>query len=480
MAAWVEANKGKKLTELSSAQLEELNGIFNQLKHLTAEIKRLYDPREGLAAKSWQAQKEIGLAQMKERKQVLGAKTEKAREKYEQIHFGALDAAGYYNTLGSDTMTAQFERFRRCQNRFSENIQMFTDRLGEIVDGAIPKDEHGKNAKEVTLKLSRGTLTATPAQLMSVYLMLNQEDSRRCLFNEAGGVIIGKFTAEKPKDGKAHIAGKRTFAQSGRLVLNEADAAKITAALTDGQRKRADAISALLNNEAARLGNEVSMAMYGYKKYTTENYFPMRTADDYRAIADNPNYEMNLLGLSFTKERTGRAGKALVAEDIYDVIGRHLTNMAQYNAFAQELDNAKKMYSLRLGDGTSLKQRIIRSYGREADAFYNKLINNLSGVQMYTNNSAEALSDKLLSDYKAAAVAGNVSVVLKQPMSIFRALPEFSLAGLKKSMALEDILNLSPKQLKANTAEMLKYSGIARLKAWGSSENMTRKSFESL
>lgn len=480
MAAWVEANQGKKLTELSSAQLEELNGIFNQLKHLTAEIKRLYDPREGLAAKSWQAQKEIGLAQTKEREQVLGAKTERARGMYEQVHFGALDPSGYYNTLGSDTMTAQFERFRRCQNRFSENIQMFTDRLGEIVDGAIPKDEHGKNAKEVTLKLSRGTLTATPAQLMSIHLMLNQEDSRRCLFNEAGGVIIGKFTAEKPKDGKAHIAGKRTFAQSGRLVLNEADAAKITAALTDGQRKRADAISALLNNEAARLGNEVSMAMYGYKKYTTENYFPMRTADDYRAIADNPNYEMNLLGLSFTKERTGRAGKALVAEDIYDVIGRHLTNMAQYNAFAQELDNAKKMYSLRLGDGTSLKQRIIRSYGREADAFYNKLINNLSGVQMYTNNSAEALSDKLLSNYKAAAVAGNVSVVLKQPMSIFRALPEFSLAGLKKSMAFEDILNLSPKQLKANTAEMLKYSGIARLKAWGSSENMTRKSFESL
>lgn len=480
MSAWVEANQGKKLTELSSAQLGELNGIFNQLNHLTAEIKRLYDPREGLAAKSWQAQKEIGLAQTKERKQVLGAKTEKAREKYEQIHFGALDAAGYYNTLGSDTMTAQFERFRRCQNRFSENIQMFTDRLGEIVDGAIPKDEHGKNAKEVTLKLSRGTLTATPAQLMSIHLMLNQEDSRRCLFNEAGGVIIGKFTAEKPKDGKTHIAKKRTFAQSGRLVLNEADAAKITAALTDGQRKRADAISALLNNEAARLGNEVSMAMYGYKKYTTENYFPMRTVDDYRAISDNPNYEMNLLGLSFTKERTGRAGKALVAEDIYDVIGRHLTNMAQYNAFAQELDNAKKMYSLRLGDGTSLKQRIIRSYGREADAFYNKLINNLSGVQMYTNNSAEALSDKLLSNYKAAAVAGNVSVVLKQPMSIFRALPEFSLAGLKKSMAFEDILNLSPKQLEANTAEMLKYSGIARLKAWGSSENMTRKSFESL
>lgn len=480
MSAWVEANQGKKLTELSSAQLEELNGIFNQLNHLTAEIKRLYDPREGLAAKSWQAQKEIGLAQTKERKQVLGAKTEKAREKHEQIYFGALDPAGYYNTLGSDTMTAQFERFRQCQNRFSENIQMFTDRLGEIVDGAIPKDEHGKNAKEVTLKLSRGTLTATPAQLMSIHLMLNQEDSRRCLFNEAGGVIIGKFTAEKPKDGKTHIAKKRTFAQSGRLVLNEADAAKITAALTDGQRKRADAISALLNNEAARLGNEVSMAMYGYKKYTTENYFPMRTVDDYRAIADNPNYEMNLLGLSFTKERTGRAGKALVAEDIYDVIGRHLTNMAQYNAFAQELDNAKKMYSLRLGDGTSLKQRIIRSYGREADAFYNKLINNLSGVQMYTNNSAEALSDKLLSNYKAAAVAGNVSVVLKQPMSIFRALPEFSLAGLKKSMAFEDILNLSPKQLKANTAEMLKYSGIARLKAWGSSENMTRKSFESL
>lgn len=480
MSAWVEANKGKKLTELSSAQLEELNGIFNQLKHLTAEIKRLYDPREGLAAKSWQAQKEIGLAQTKEREQVLGAKTEKAREKYEQIHFGALDAAGYYNTLGSDTMTAQFERFRQCQNRFSENIQMFTDRLGEIVDGAIPKDEHGKNAKEVTLKLSHGTLTATPAQLMSVYLMLNQEDSRRCLFNEAGGVVIGKFTAERPKDGKLHIEKKRTFAQSGSLVLNEADAAKITAALTDGQRKRADAISALLNNEAARLGNEVSMAMYGYKKYTTENYFPMRTIKDYEAIATDPNHEMNLLGLSFTKERTGRAGKALVAEDIYDVIGRHLTNMAQYNAFAQELDNAKKMYSLRLGDGTSLKQRIIRSYGREADAFYNKLINNLSGVQMYTNNSAEALSDKLLSNYKAAAVAGNVSVVLKQPMSIFRALPEFSLAGLKKSMTLEDILNLSPKQLKANTAEMLKYSGIARLKAWGSSENMTRKSFESL
>ena len=486
MRNWVEANQGKKLTELSSAQLTELNGIFNQLTHVMAEIKRLYDPRDGLAAKSWQAQKEIGLAKNRDRKTRLWVGLDATRKLGEWIHYGVSDAYGFFNIIGSDVMDEQLRTFRKCYDKFGANIDLLSSLMADAVgkDG-IPKEWHGKKAKEITLNLSTGTLRATPAQLMTIHLLLNQEDSRRCLFDENGGLVIGKFKAKAAVQTKENRTKNwslfRTASvfneQSGKFVLNEADAAKITSALTDAQIACADKISAILNGEAARLGNEVSMAMYGYKKYTIKNYFPMMTTTDYNAIASNPNHEMNLLGLPFTNERTGRSGKPLVAEDIFDVVGRHLTNMAQYNAFAQELDNAKKMYTLRLGNGTSLKQTLIRQYGDQADKRYRNLINNMSGAEIHASQGAEAISEKLLANYKAAAVSKNLSVVLKQPMSIFRALPEFSPAGLKAWNSFKDF---SPSQVKAEMNEMLEHSGIAKLKNWGASENMTRKSFEEL
>ncbi len=486
MRNWVEANQGKKLTELSSAQLSELNGIFNQLTHVMAEIKRLYDPRDGLAAKSWQAQKEIGLAKKRDRNTRLWVGLDATRKLGEWIHYGVSDAYGFFNIIGSDVMDEQLRTFRKCYDKFGANIDLLSSLMADAVgkDG-IPKEWHGKKAKEITLNLSTGTLRATPAQLMTIHLLLNQEDSRRCLFDENGGLVIGKFKAKAAVQTKENRTKNWSLfrtasvfnAQSGKFVLNEADANKITEALTDAQIECADKISAILNGEAARLGNEVSMAMYGYKKYTIKNYFPMMTTTDYNAIASNPNHEMNLLGLPFTNERTGRSGKPLVAEDIFDVVGRHLTNMAQYNAFAQELDNAKKMYTLRLGNGTSLKQTLIRQYGDQADKRYRNLINNMSGAEIHASQGAEAISEKLLANYKAAAVSKNLSVVLKQPMSIFRALPEFSPAGLKAWNSFKDF---SPSQVKAEMNEMLEHSGIAKLKNWGASENMTRKSFEEL
>ena len=495
MSAWIEANQGKKLTELSSAQLEELNGIFNQLKHLTAEIKRLYDPREGLAAKSWQAQKEIGLAQTKERKQVMTEKGAKFRDAKENVGMGAYDANNFFNLLGSDVMNEVHDRIRVRQRKAAENVDMFVNEMADATGGEISKKWHGKDADVITLNLSRGKVKMIPSQLITAYLMLNQKDSRNCLFNDAGGAVIGKFTAKLTTQNndsknlltklKNLIRESYVFEAGEKFVMNEADEAKIISAMNEYDPKLitvADNISAILNGSAARLGNEVSMAMYGYKKFTTENYFPMRTVDDYRAIAVDPSYEVkNLLGISLAQERTHRTGKPLVIEDVFDVVGRHLTNMAQYNAFAQEIDNIRKMYTLRLGDGTSLKQRMIRAYGKGADEYFVKLLSNLSGPQVSPKNAAESVSAKLTSRYKAAAVAGNLSVVLKQPMSIFRALPEFSSAGLKEIISLkEDLTNLLPKNLDKSIQEMLKYSGIAKMKNWGSSENITKKSFEEL
>ena len=495
MRNWVEANKGKKLTELSSAQLTELNGIFNQLTHVMAEIKRLYDPRDGLAAKSWQAQKEIGLAQTKERKQVMTEKGAKYRDAKENVGMGAYDANNFFNMLGSDVMNEVHDRLRVRQRKAAENVDMFVNEMADATGGEISKKWHGKDADIITLNLSRGKVQMIPSQLITAYLMLNQKDSRNCLFDDAGGAVIGKFTAKlttQNNDSKNLLTKLKNlvresyvFESGEKFIMNEADEAKIISAMNEYDPKLitvADKISSILNGSAARLGNEVSMAMYGYKKFTTENYFPMRTTDDYRAIAVDPSYEVkNLLGISLAQERTHRSGKPLVIEDVFDVVGRHLTNMAQYNAFAQEIDNIRKMYTIRLGNGTSLKQRMIRAYGKGADEYFVKLLSNLSGPQVSSRNAAESVSAKLTSRYKAAAVAGNLSVTLKQPMSIFRALPEFTSAGLKEIISLkEDLTNLRPKNLDKSIQEMLKYSGIAKMKNWGSSENITKKSFEEL
>lgn len=495
ISEWIKKHEGESLSDMTLEELTEFNKLFRRIDALSSNIKKLYDPREGLAAKSWQAQKEIGLAQTKERKQVMTEKEAHARDVTENVGMGAYDANNFFNLLGSDVMNEVHDRVRVRQRKAAENVDMFVNEMADATGGEISKKWHGKNADVITLNLSHGKVQMIPSQLITAYLMLNQKDSRNCLFDDAGGAVIGKFTAKLTTQNndsknlltklKNAVRESYVFEAGKKFVMNEADEAKIISAMNEYDPRLitvADKISAILNGSAARLGNEVSMAMYGYKKFTTENYFPMRTTDDYRAIAVDPSYEVkNLLGISFAQERTHRAGKPLVIEDVFDVVGRHLTNMAQYNAFAQEIDNIRKMYTLRLGDGTSLKQRMIRAYGKGADEYFVKLLSNLSGPQVSPKNAAESFSAKLTSRYKAAAVAGNLSVVLKQPMSIFRALPEFSSAGLKEIISLkEDLTNLLPKNLDKSIQEMLKYSGIAKMKNWGSSENITKKSFEEL
>lgn len=495
ISEWIEKHEGESLADMTLEELTEFNKLFRRIDTLSSNIKKLYDPREGLAAKSWQAQKEIGLAQTKERKQVMTEKGAKFRDAKENVGMGAYDANNFFNMLGSDVMNEVHDGLRVRQRKATENVDMFVNEMTDATGGEISKKWHGKDADIITLNLSHGKVKMIPSQLITAYLMLNQKDSRNCLFDDAGGAVIGKFTAKlttQNNDSKNLLTKLKNlvresyvFESGEKFVMNEADEAKIISAMNEYDPKLitvADKLSSILNGSAARLGNEVSMAMYGYKKFTTENYFPMRTTDDYRAIAVDPSYEVkNLLGISLAQERTHRSGKPLVIEDVFDVVGRHLTNMAQYNAFAQEIDNIRKMYTIRLGNGTSLKQRMIRAYGKGADEYFVKLLSNLSGPQVSPRNAAESVSAKLTSRYKAAAVAGNLSVTLKQPVSIFRALPEFTSAGLKEIISLkEDLTNLRPKNLDKSVQEMLKYSGIAKMKNWGSSENITKKSFEEL
>lgn len=484
MYEWNKKNYGKPLSEMSSEQLQELNTILNITKSVMANIKRIYDPTVGLAARSDVIQNEMKMSRWNERAQRLEAVKNWFRDKGDKyLNYPAMDAYRFYNLVDSPEFTKQLDSFRHAQDKFGTNVDTFLTMMEDAVgEKGIPESWHGKKAQEVTLDLSNGKLRATPAQIMTLYLLLQQEDSRNCLLNDRGGAVIGAYTAKgevtEQKGDKVKKKNVRVFnKQNDPLVLTEADISKISGAMTPEMLECANKISKILSGKAAQLGNEVSMAMWGYKKYTTENYFPMRVFETGKPVVLDPKTEMNLLGLSLAKERTHYAGKPLIVEDIFDAVGRHLTNMAQYNAFAQVIDDARRMYTLRTGNGRSLKRLLVAQYGDKADNYYRNLLNNLSGAEITTAQGVEAFSDKLLSHYKAAAVAKNLSVVFKQPMSIFRAMPEFSSAGWKAWHSFKDA---SPTQVKAEMAEMLEHSGIAKLKNWGASENMTKKSFEEL
>lgn len=484
MYEWNKNNYGKPLSEMNSEQLKELNTILNMTKSVMSNIKRIYNPTVGLAAKSEVVQDEMKMSRWKDRAERLRVPKKAARWFGETFfRYPAMDAFRFYNLIDSPEFTKQLDSFRRAQDKFGTNVDTFLTMMEDAIgENGIPESWHGKKAKEVTLDLSNGKLRATPAQIMTLYLLLQQEDSRNCLLNERGGAVIGAYTAKgkvtEQKGDKVKKKSVRVFSkQNDPLVLTNSDVSKISEAMTPEMLDCANKISKILSGKAAQLGNEVSMAMWGYKKYTTENYFPMRVYETGKPIVLDPKTEMNLLGISLAQERTHYAGKPLVVEDIFDAVGRHLTNMAQYNAFAQVIDDARRMYTLRTGNGKSLKRLMVAQYGDKADNYYRKLLDDLSGAEITTAQGVEAFSDKLLSNYKAAAVSKNLSVVFKQPMSIFRAMPEFSSAGWKAWHSFKDA---SPTQVKAEMAEMLEHSGIAKLKNWGASENMTKKSFEEL
>jgi len=436
----------RTVADLSADQLKELDYLVGIVRKAVKEANRLK------ANADYQEVAAVGRATMNElaTRKEMNLNNGKTLA-YNFANFDQEDSFSYFDDIGKAGTTI----FRALRKGFDKKVRHIEEAVNFMQRALKGADIRERSNTPVEFQTSGGKLKLTQAQAMELYVQSKREQARGHIFG--GGVRPSDVTIKWKKEGKR----KLTLRSTSPVTLDEADVERIIKTLTPEQVRVADAMQAFLSNEAAEWGNEASMDLYGYRKFTEENYWPIKS-DEYYLTTNEPHKGVDLnaiRNLGMTKATLKGANNPLVLNDIFDTFTRHIDEMATYGGMVVPLSDAMKWYNFRLrGENNeylgSVKQSIGRVMGKAGNAYFTNFMKDLNGLDRGAYGTE--IADLLIRNTKVAAVGFNARVILQQPTAYLRA-------GLM----------VNPKYLAAAVfskpqAEMAKkYSAIARWKSWG-------------
>lgn len=381
------------------------------------------------------------------------------------LNYYMLDPQTMFGKMG-DNMKSTYDALRNGLDKKTEKLRSAQEYVDDIVDkyGIKPKELRewtGSNAKTQHFKTSRGEIDLTVAQVMSLYELNKRSQARGHMYDRNGGIkqapVVGKAKLEGTTYTPAQI--KKNYRP---VKVTAADVETITKTLTPAQRALADGLQQFMGDQCAAWGNEVTMDMYGYEKFTAKNYFPISTDKNYVATrqGDAGNKASTIKNMGITKSTTPYANNPLIIEDIFDVFSRQVDNMSTYNAYVIPLSDLNKVYNYKdtrgmTEFGSSIKEEIERTFGKQGNDYIVKLVSDING----TVNKDKSIASQLVSNMKAASVAGNLRVAAQQPTAYIRASMEINPKYLARGATTIT--------RKGQWDLICKYAPIAQWKDWG-------------
>ena len=300
-----------------------------------------------------------------------------------------------------------FELQRRLENRLGEKAGEETAGPTESRDEAVEREnrELGEEKKRVTV---------TTAQLMGLYLSLKRAQAQGHIYGY--GIRVGDYKNAKGKP----------VSQAENYLVDPETAAQMVGELTERQKEVADKLQQYMEKQGSAWGNEVSMARWGIRVFTEENYYPIKSDRSNLGKAQTKDsVQGNLFRMvnqSFTKQTVEGARNAVMLESVFDVFSEHMANMGKYNAMALPMLDVMRWFN-DTGDpesgAVSVQKAMERAYGKEAERYVLDLLQDLNGTQ--EGGRGEDWFGKLMNRFKVASISYNLRVAMQQPTSIVRA-----------------------------------------------------------
>ena len=264
--------------------------------------------------------------------------------------------------------------------------------------------------------------------MMYIYALIRRGEQAINHLHQGGFVFAEDVTTDASgrriaKDPRAHQLTAETMEQiKSKLKTYYPEAARFV-----------EDVQEYLSTVLAKDGNEVSYELYGLNAYGEKNYIPIHSAGDFHARANEVQFQkelgfaQGLANRSFTKRTVRKASNPILLSNFSDVASGHISDMAQYHAFAVPLTNLKKVmaWSERAPDvggaPESVRSAIRARFGSDAPVKYiDNLINDLNASPR--RDPTETVLDKGLSTFKRSAVVASASVAIQQPSAIARTL----------------------------------------------------------
>ena len=291
----------------------------------------------------------------------------------------------------------------------------FMEGIMKEVDKKAVQKWTGDKATVHEFNLTNGSIKMTDAQIMGLYLTLRRTGGRDRI---KGGIKVGDIK------------------QNGRTInqevihLTDGDIKQIESVLTPEQISLAQKMQKYMAVDCSAQGNETSMKLYGYKKFTDDTYYPWTVDKDTVATTNTSENIPMFNGLErsgFTKQLKEGAKNPLVINDVFDVFTDHVSQMASYHGYAASLKDTMRWMNYREQapeDGGFVR------YITNKNAI-NKLSGSKSGVGYVRDlildiNKARKSQyvglENFMGNYKAASVGANLRVFLQQFTAYFRAM----------------------------------------------------------
>lgn len=335
-----------------------------------------------------------------------------------------LDARSYHRGLGDSAMEI-YKAFRAGLNTYISHIHEIQDYFAKVrkESGLSEKQFKMLSEKYETYETSHGKITMSKAQLMSLYCLSKREQALEHIFG--GGI--------RPTD----LKGVR---QARPIRISPDELTSLLKNLNSTEIATAEKLQKFMATACAKWGNEVSMAMYGYAKFGDPHYFPIKSSqtgvdtNDQNSGGETGLYSM--LNYGFTKSLVPNANNAIDIDDIFNVVSQHAQEMSSYSAYAGAVaDGMRWLNYNNRKTGETIKQSMLQKFGTNCEKYFTELIRDINRNKP-TGNYGGELSSLLVSAQKAAAIAGNLSVVIQQPTAIMRACTVLDIDLIAKGIAI--------------------------------------------
>lgn len=407
-----ETTQGRSINQLSYDELKQVQDIMRHIRHIVNLENKMFSEniRESIAfAGESQIAHHNSSKEFKQMDVVAKSKALKAFS--DLLGKGNIKPYYFFKQLGG-SLHSLYKNIRDGEDAFIKNFEKGKDYAKDIIS-KYDYFSWAKNDKPQEFVTSSGeSIYLTTGEKLYIYMAYQREQGKGHILG--GGVVPSSQVSKKGK----------TSEQSKPIRFDEGDMTKLASTLTDEQINFAKEMGEYLSNDLAQLGNEVSLKMYGYEKFTEKNYIPLTSDPNFLTSRAGVVDDRRIKRAGFTKATTPKANNPVIAADFLEVWSKHLTDMSMYNAFVLPITDFERVWNYRVKDKdgkiSSVKSAIQREYGKRANDYIKNLLNDINGgIKAPVGGE---LSNILLAKMKADAVMGNLSVAIQQPSAIARAL----------------------------------------------------------
>lgn len=408
---------GKRVADMNSSELEVVWKAIRAIEKTLTTYDKTLSSAKYQSTSEWAGR--------------LAADSMSRKRRNRKLSLDMADPYTFFAAYGD----AGMQVYRVLRNAQDQEHVMLMELQREAVK-FFDKNVYENRFDRHTFKTGEGaSLTLTTEQIMNLYNLARRgEQAVNHLMK--GGIV----QPEIKRNGKLRAIDRGTQ----NIPLTMEDIQTITAVLTPEQIKVAKGLQKLASSMLAEWGNNASMTVYGYRKFTEEHYWPIKAARDAvsTSIEKDSDNSRSIKNMGSAKALVPDASNALEIGGIYDVFAQNASDMIKYATLLAPMEDINRLYNFRYRDdkgnltGRNVQQVLSSVYGDAAQKYWRNLMRDVqNGMAKNASDTTRAV-ERIVGNTKGAAVGANLRVVIQQPTAYFRAAvvldPAYMAKGLMK------------------------------------------------